>query len=196
MVNINNTLNNEKTIPFTFPFFCWLPTCAKRRKTVDLKNDPIRDVIFKKIDTRQDHITYELKIKQPIDHSDPSKGFFYQKAYLTHKGFDRPTVIITEGYNRDQNRVYELTDLLQANQLNVLEHRFFGESMPQPADYTYLNLRSDRRPASYQATVWEIYSKKWVSTGISKGATTIFYRYFYPLCYGKCALCGTLKQCL
>ena len=105
-------------------------------QTEDLENllFDLPDVIFKKIDTRRDRITYELKVKQPIDHSDPSKGFFYQKAYLTHKGFDRPTVIITEGYNRDQNRVYELTDLLHANQLDV-EHRFFGESMPQPADY-------------------------------------------------------------
>ena len=152
-------------------------------QTEDLENllFDLPDVIFKKIDTRQDHITYELKIKQPIDHSNPSKGFFYQKAYLTHKGFDRPTVIITEGYNRDQNRVYELTDLLQANQLDV-EHRFFGESMPQPADYTYLNLKQATADLHHIRQLFgQIYSKKWVSTGISKGgATTIFYRYFYP----------------
>ena len=152
-------------------------------QTEDLENllFDLPDVTFKKIDTRQDHITYELKIKQPIDHSNPSKGFFYQKAYLTHKGFDRPTVIITEGYNRDQNRVYELTDLLQANQLDV-EHRFFGESMPQPADYTYLNLKQATADLHHIRQLFgQIYSKKWVSTGISKGgATTIFYRYFYP----------------
>ena len=99
------------------------------------------DLIFEKTATTTALETvYELKVKQPIDHTNPSKGFFYQKVYLTHRGFDKPTVIVTEGYNRGQNRIYELTELLNANQLDV-EHRFFGESMPEPLDYQYLNLK-------------------------------------------------------
>ena len=56
------------------------------------------DVIFTKIETAKDYeSSYELKIKQPVDHSDASKGYFYQRAFLSHKGYDRPTVIITQG---------------------------------------------------------------------------------------------------
>ncbi|MFT5253471.1 MAG: hypothetical protein ACI87N_002509, partial [Flavobacteriales bacterium] len=59
------------------------------------------DVVFTKIETAKDFkATYELQIKQPIDHSDPSKGYFYQRAFLSHKGFEQPTVMITEGYDR------------------------------------------------------------------------------------------------
>ena len=138
------------------------------------------DLIFKKTTTTTALETvYQLKVKQPIDHTNPSKGFFYQKVYLTHKGFDRPTVIITEGYDRDQNRIYELTELLNANQLDV-EHRFFGESMPEPLDYQYLNLKQATADLHHIRQLFSnIYTKKWISTGISKGgATTIFYRYF------------------
>ena len=140
------------------------------------------DVIFEKIETTGDfESTYELKIKQPLDHTDASKGFFYQKAFLTHKGFNRPTVIVTEGYNRDKNRVYELTELLSANQIDV-EHRFFGESIPDSLNYKYLNLKQATADLHHIKQLFgKIYSKKWISTGISKGgATTIFYRYFYP----------------
>ena len=140
------------------------------------------DVIFKKIETASNfEASYELKIKQAIDHKNASKGYFYQKVFLSHKGFDRPTVIVTEGYNRDQNRTYELTELLNANQLDV-EHRYFGESMPNPLDYTYLNLEQATADLHHIKQLFaKIYQEKWISTGISKGgATSIFYRYFYP----------------
>ena len=140
------------------------------------------DVIFAKLEPAEGYdATYELKIKQPLDHEDSSKGFFYQKAFLTHKGFDRPTVLITEGYNRDDNRIYELTDFIGANQIDV-EHRFFGESLPDSLDYDYLNLKQATADLHHIKQLFEIiYRGKWVSTGISKGgATTIYYRYFYP----------------
>lgn len=139
------------------------------------------DVIFKKISADENLAVYELKIKQAVDHSDESKGFFYQKVYLTHVGFNRPMVIVTEGYNRDQNRIYELTELINANQLDV-EHRYFGESMPEPLDYTYLNLEQATTDLHHiKALFSKIYKEKWISTGISKGgATSIFYKYFYP----------------
>jgi len=99
------------------------------------------DVIFTKIETAKDYeSSYELKIKQPLDHFDSSKGFFYQRAFLSHKGDDRPTVIITQGYDRSENRIGELADFLKANQIDV-EHRYFGESMPDSLNYNYLNLK-------------------------------------------------------
>ena len=63
------------------------------------------DVIFKPIDTPSGYAAaYEIQIKQPLDHEHPEKGHFYQRAFLSHRGFDRPTVICTEGYDRPRNR--------------------------------------------------------------------------------------------
>ena len=140
------------------------------------------DVQFKKIDTPEGFAAaYELKIRQPIDHKAPQKGHFYQRVFLTHNGFDQPTVICTEGYQRPRNRLYEVTKMLNANQLDV-EHRYFGESIPETMDYQYLNLEQATADLHHINQLFrKIYSGKWVSTGISKGGqTTIYYRYFYP----------------
>lgn len=140
------------------------------------------DVIFKEIKSMEGYQkTYELRIKQPIDHSHPSKGYFYQKAFLSHKGFDQPTVIVTEGYSIKNNSIYEISKLLDANQIDV-EHRYFGDSKPDTLDYDYLNLKQVSGDLHHINQLFKnIYKKKWISTGISKGgATTVFYRYFYP----------------
>ena len=140
------------------------------------------DIIFQKLDSNDTfEATYKLMIRQPLDHADTSKGYFYQKVYLSHQGFDRPAIIVTEGYQRDKNRKYELTEYLDANQIQV-EHRFFGESIPDSLDYQYLNLKQATADLHHIKQLFSsIYTNKWISTGISKGgATTIFYRYFYP----------------
>lgn len=151
-------------------------------KGLDNKLSSLPDVIVEKLDKQAgiDPI-YKLMIKQPLDHKNHSKGHFYQKVYLRHAGFSRPTVIITEGYERSWNRENELTTLLKANQLAV-EHRFFGESLPDSMDYQYLNLEQATADLHRIKELFkEMYPEHWVSTGISKGgATTIFYRYFYP----------------
>jgi hypothetical protein len=140
------------------------------------------DVIFTKIETAKDfEATYQLKIKQPIDHSNASKGYFYQRVFLSHKGLEQPTIMITEGYGRPKNRIVELTKLLDANQISI-EHRFFGESLPDTLDYKYLTLKQVTADLHHINTLFKsIYKNKWLSTGVSKGgATTLFYRYFYP----------------
>ena len=35
---------------------------------------------------------------QPLDHRRPEKSSFRQRVIVSHVGFDRPTVIVTEGY--------------------------------------------------------------------------------------------------
>jgi hypothetical protein len=140
------------------------------------------DVIFKEVKSIDGYEhNYELHIKQPIDHSQPAKGYFYQKVFLSHKGFDRPTVIVTEGYDRKYNSIYEISKLLDANQIDV-EHRYFGDSKPDSLDYNYLNLKQVSADLHHINQLFKkIYKEKWISTGISKGgATTVFYRYFYP----------------
>jgi hypothetical protein len=140
------------------------------------------DVSFRRIETPDGFTAaWELTIRQPLDHDHPEKGCFYQKAYLSHRGSDRPMVLCTEGYQRPRNRIYELTQLLDANQLDV-EHRFFGESIPDTPDYAYLNLRQATADLHHIRELFRaLYREPWVSTGISKGGqTTLFYRYYYP----------------
>ena len=140
------------------------------------------DVHFEKITTPTGfQAAYELRIKQAIDHKNPDKGHFYQRVFLSHRGFDAPTLMCTEGYQRPRNRVYELSALLAANQLDI-EHRYFGESMPDQIDYEYLTLEQATADLHHINELFrKVYKEKWISTGISKGGqTTIFYRYFYP----------------
>ena len=140
------------------------------------------DVEFTKTHTPENFTAaYELKVKQPIDHSDPAKGFFSQKVYLSHKGFTNPTVMITEGYTATQNRINELTELIYGNQITV-EHRYFGESQPDTLDYNYLTIAQLTADLHHINTLFKtIYTGKWLDTGRSKGgATTLFYRYLYP----------------
>jgi len=140
------------------------------------------DVIFERVKSLDSNsIAFELKIKQPIDHNNPEEGYFYQRAFLNHKGINNPTVFVTEGYTCTANWPTELAGLLDANQLAV-EHRYFGESIPVDTTYSFLNLEQATADLHHINQLFKgIYKNKWISTGISKGgATTIFYRYFYP----------------
>ena len=120
-------------------------------------------------------------VKQALDHQHPDKGYFYQKVYLAHRSFDAPTVMITEGYDRPAHRIYELSDLLAGNQLQV-EHRYFGKACQ--IVWIINTLPWNRLPVICMPSIsfsGSCMSGDWVSTGISKGGqTTIFYRYFYP----------------
>lgn len=126
------------------------------------------------------HLQYLLRIKQPLDHQDESKGYFYQRVVLTHHGFERPTVMSTQGYALHYAK-NELELGLNANYLNI-EHRFFGESLPDSLQWNYLTLEQVTADLHRINQLFRnLYKNKWISTGISKGGqTTIFYRYFYP----------------
>lgn len=140
------------------------------------------DVSFKKLDVPKGYeAAYELMIKQPLDHQNPNGKTFYQKVYLAHKNFEAPAVIITEGYDRPSHRIYELSEIMAANQVQV-EHRYFGKSLPDSLDYTYLTLEQATADLhKVNQLLKKLYPKDWISTGISKGGqTTLFYRYFYP----------------
>lgn len=139
------------------------------------------DIRFKKISADDaENQQFECFIKQPIDHTDASKGYFYQRIYLTHKGYDAPTVMNTQGYGLHLGK-NEVAAILDANYINI-EHRFFGKSIPKSKDWQYLTLEQATADLHHINQIFkEIYHGKWVSTGISKGGqTTIYYRYFYP----------------
>lgn len=144
------------------------------------------------------YVTYFI---QPLDHRHPEKGSFRQRVIVSHAGFDRPTVIVSEGYGaayalRPQYRE-ELSKLLNANMIFV-EYRYFLESTPEPKDWQYLTAENSADDLHAITTAFKnIYPGKWIATGISKGGqTTLLYRTFYPddvdisvpyvapLCYG------------
>ena len=76
---------------------------------------------------------YQFFITQPLDHAHPEKGSFRQRVILSHVGFDRPTLLITEGYGAqyalNPNYREELSKLFNMNMLFV-EYRYFLESTP------------------------------------------------------------------
>ncbi|MCD8292472.1 MAG: aminopeptidase [Prevotellaceae bacterium] len=128
---------------------------------------------------------YLVYFTQPVDHTNPEAGTFRQRVIVSHVGFDRPTLIITEGYGGAYalNPRYreELSKMYDANMVFV-EHRYFLESTPEPLDWQYLTARNaaDDLHAVCQAFK-TIYPGKWIATGISKGGqTTLLYRTFYP----------------
>jgi hypothetical protein len=145
----------------------------------DLYNLP--NVSFKKVSAPTDrYLKYELVIRQPLDHWHPEKGYFYQHATLLHKGFSRPTVIETQGYWLADRR-NEVEKMLNANDINV-EYRFYGKSVPDSIPWDYLTIQ--QATADWHAInqlFRNIYTGKWVSTGVSKGGeSTLYYKYFYP----------------
>ncbi len=124
--------------------------------------------------------SYQIDFRQPLDHKNPETASFTQRIYLTHIGYDKPTVMVTEGYAAPHNQPYEISELLLANQL-IVEHRYFGESKPDTKNWQYLT--------TYQAATdhhriidnfKKIYGEKWLTTGISKGGqAAIYHRYYY-----------------
>ncbi|MBN1953134.1 MAG: hypothetical protein JW801_18155 [Bacteroidales bacterium] len=169
-------------------FLCLIVTCtcaflsnAQDRSIEDALYE-LPDVIFKEIQNSGDfEKSFELKIKQPLDHEHPGKGYFYQRVFLSHKDFNKPTVMYISGYSQGGVYVSEPTKLLGANQLSI-EHRYFGKSLPDSMDWTCLTIEQASADLHHINELFrKIYTGKWVSTGISKGgATTIFYKYFYP----------------
>lgn len=129
--------------------------------------------------------SFVLWLEQPIDHMHPEKGSFYQRIFVQHKGFDRPVVVVTEGYGAEYanngRHQEELTQWLNANQW-VIEHRYFGPSRPQGASWQYLTV--ENAAADHHRVIQlirRIYNTPVVTTGISKGGqTAIYHRTFYP----------------
>lgn len=129
-------------------------------------------------DSRQ---VIEVDFKQALDHNKPGKNSFTQRVIINHVGYDRPTVVNTEGYGLYSKKRGELARLLNANQITI-EHRFFKESKPEDLDWRYLTAWQAATDHHKVIQAFKkIYKGKWISTGISKGGqATIFHRYFYP----------------
>jgi hypothetical protein len=124
---------------------------------------------------------FKIFIEQPLDHSKPNGKKFKQKFYLSHKDFSLPMVIELDGYNIDFNRDNELATIFQCNKI-VVEHRFYGESVPENMDWNFLTIEQAAEDHHrIIETLKSIYNDKWITTGISKGGqTTYIHKYFFP----------------
>jgi hypothetical protein len=139
------------------------------------------DVTFTKVSKPGDtYLQYMLTLRQPLDHQQPEKGYYDQQVILTHKDFKSPTVMNISGYTMPRGK-NEITQMLHANELSI-EYRYFGKSRPDSLQWEYLNydqVMSDLHRINLLFR--EIYSGKWISTGISRGGqTAIIYKYYYP----------------
>ncbi|MBO7598710.1 MAG: aminopeptidase, partial [Bacteroidales bacterium] len=128
---------------------------------------------------------YQLFITQEVDHGNPAAGTFKQRVIVGLKGLDRPTVMVTEGYSADYATYSfyqeELSELMNAN-LVCCEHRYFRESTPDPCKWEYMTVANENDDLhNIRQTFGKVFTKKWVSTGISKGGSTCtYYRAAYP----------------
>lgn len=129
--------------------------------------------------------TWKIMVRQPVDHSDTTKGFFLQRVFVADKGIKNAVILITEGYSANYaaspRYLNELTPMLQSNQITV-EHRYFSESSPEPLNWDYLTVAN--AAADHHAIVVlfkKYYQGKWINTGISKGGqTAVYHRTYYP----------------
>ncbi|MFF0447017.1 S28 family serine protease [Streptomyces sp. NPDC004609] len=129
-----------------------------------------------------DYRFFTLSYRQPIDHRDPSKGTFQQRLTLLHRDTARPSVFHTSGYSLYPSLMRtEPAQIIDGNEVS-LEHRFFSQSRPERGDWTTMTIRQAADDQHRLFTeLKKIYTKKWISTGSSKGGmTAVFYERFHP----------------
>lgn len=128
---------------------------------------------------------YLIRFEHPLDYAHPEKGTFTQRVFVSHAGFDRPTVQVTEGYGGasqlSPGATEEISKLLNCN-LVFCEYRYFQESTPEPLDWEYLTVWNSLCDLhEVNQALRKIYTRKWLATGISKGGQTcMFYRAYFP----------------
>lgn len=126
-----------------------------------------------------------LRFEQPLNHSKPLDSTFLQRVFVCHAGFDRPVVLVTEGYGAQYalspGYMDELAKLFNTN-IVVVEHRFFLESTPKNSPWQHLSVENAVNDLHAVVTqLKNLYSGKWISTGISKGGqTTIYHKAWFP----------------
>ena len=141
----------------------------------------VHDVIEKVTQTPGFHY-FVLHFTQPVDHADPASATFLQEVSLLHRDVAAPMIVHTSGYwDYYLDNEVELTQLTGGNQISI-EHRYFGTSRPDPADWTKLTV--EQMAGDEHAIVGAlrtVYTGAFISTGGSKGGmTAMFYRRFFP----------------
>ena len=179
---------NLTLIPTTILLFFAIPASAAvaSQDTIITRLQALPGVSgVQKLESETFDNKYLLYIEQPIDHKNPAMGTFKQRIFLMNLSFDRPMVMVTEGYGAGgaANPRYreEISRLLNTNIL-VVEHRYFLESTPDEKDWRYLTAENSANDHHrIRGLFGELYKGPWIATGISKGGQTAFiYRAFFP----------------
>ena len=159
-----------------------LSSCAVRYNTLASLSDSADEITFQPVSGDpffKEH--YLVWFEQPVDHANPGAGTFKQRVWLSHRDVSAPVVMVTEGYSAPAPYKSELADLLNANQI-VVEHRFFGESVPEGMPWTFLTIEQAARDHQNVLKYFQqLYKGSWITTGISKGGqAAIIHRALYP----------------
>ena len=149
----------------------------------DIQENPDKSAMEKKNGELFYLSQYSMKFRQAIDHNQPNGDTFQQRVCILFRGFDRPTILVTEGYfwpGFGDGEDFGIN--LNANMVHV-EHRNFGESFTSDQERwkyeTSAQVSADLH-AVYQA-LKPIFKGKWMSMGTSKsGETSMDYAYYYP----------------
>ena len=126
--------------------------------------------------------SYVLRFSQPVNHAEPNGPSFLQRVFVSHVDCHKPVLLETEGYASWGNRGGgELLHILGANRITV-EHRYFGQSVPEPRDWQYLTVKQSADDLHcIVKRLKSLYPGKWISSGRSKGGqTALFYKCHYP----------------
>ena len=156
--------------------------CAPSERTLEVRLAALPGATVTPMEVQEPFVeAFDLRLVQPLDHHDPAAGDFSQRILVEHRGFDRPVVLVTEGYELGVHEIGELAEMLAANQIRV-EHRHTGDSAPDEMDWRYLNLvQSSGDYHRIVGLLREVYPGPWVSTGWSKGGqTALIYRSHFP----------------
>ena len=145
----------------------------KKQDCIDSMEMVRADTLYKK--------AWLLWVEQPLDHENPGKGTFHQRVWLSHKSSESSMVMVNEGYMAPRNYKSELAGLLEANQV-IVEHRYFGQSVPDSVDWQYLTIKQAAHDHHRVVEMLKsFYSGKWVNSGISKGGqTAMIHRAYFP----------------
>ncbi len=122
---------------------------------------------------------FEVMVEQPLDHFNSTDKVFKQRIFVGINNATAPTVMETEGYAISNS---SLPLFMKGCNYISVEHRYFGKSVPDSLDWTYLTIK---QAASDLHHIRELFGKmftgKWMTTGISKGGqTAIAYKMFFP----------------
>lgn len=166
----------------SFLFVILLSVNLSAQEKIEDFLDSIDGITYEKLTPLKGYTSsFKIKIEQPVDHNNPEGEKFFQKVYLNHKSSELPVVMVTEGYMAPYNYLAEPTELIGGNEI-IVEHRYFGESIPEEDNWKFLNTRQAADDHKNIVELFkEFYSGKWISTGVSKGGqTTLFLKYYYP----------------
>lgn len=179
---VNHTRLFSLVVILTLIIFFWA-SCSGQSKDIVAELQKIPGLVVQEMESEIPFFQkkYAIKLIQPLDHENPGAGFFQQRMFLSHAGYEEPMVLITEGYAAGKNYVRELAEILRGNELQV-EYRYFGESKPDKIDWNLLNSRQASHDYHRIYKLFKkVYKKQWVSTGWSKGGqTSLIYRRHFP----------------